>query len=308
MTSVRASTPRDAARALFEHHHAIIQLPKDLLIIADDILAEGRRFFDSDEETRRAAACPEILEGYRALGSEKDAVTGRPDLSESFTTWFRNASHPKVQAWARHCPFHGIMSEGLGHYAGFTDQVLSAIRAEIDPRHHAGDAADVDIRSLSYLQMNFYRPATHSSRDRDTMMDPHEDGHILTILKPTRPGLMIGPGELVEAPSARNPVGVFRHDRTLQPVEVAADEAILVPSSPTFYLTGGLIKPLFHGVANRGDAIRQSLMFFVNPTRSISLEPWLRTDTNRGVDIHQVVDAVSAQYGQPAISQSVEQV
>lgn len=306
MTSVRANSPQEAAKALLEHHYAIIRLPNDVLAATNNILTEGRTFFSLGTDIKEAFANPEILEGYRKLGAEKDARTGRPDLSESFTTWFCNAANPEVQDWAKNSQFHQAMSSSLDAYARFTDSILKAVRAEICPGYQADSEPVIDIRSLSYLQMNFYRPAMHKSNDRDTVMDPHEDGHILTILKPTKPGLMIEPGELVEAPTSQNPIGVFQHNGNLQSVDVAEDEAILVPSSPTFYLTGGLIKPLFHGVANKGDDIRQSLMFFVNPTRSIPLEPWVQTEKNRGVSIHNVVDAVSAQYGQPAISQSVQ--
>ncbi|MBG77463.1 MAG: hypothetical protein CL570_00320 [Alphaproteobacteria bacterium] len=306
IVSVRVNSPQEAAKALVQHNYAIIKLPKNVLETANNILCDGLTFFQQDNKIKKASASLNILEGYRKLGAEKDSVTGRPDLSESYTTWFCNASNPDIETWARNCQFHQTMSSGLAVYAGFTDEILKALRSEIMPDYPVSDEPVIDIRHLSYLQMNFYRPAIHKSNDRDTVMDPHEDGHILTILKPTKPGLMVAPGELVEMPTSQNPMGIFKHGADFQFVDVAADEAILVPSSPTFYMTGGLIKPLFHGVVNKGDEIRQSLMFFVNPSRNVPLEPWVKNEKNRDVNIHNVVDAVSEQYGQPAISQSIQ--
>lgn len=306
MIPTRVSSTEQAAKALLTHHYAIIKLPDLVLEVANKIMHEGRVFFDLDMGTKKAAASPKILEGYRELGSEKDAKTGRPDLSESFTAWFRNATNSEVRSWSQSCQFHQIMSASLLSYAKFTEDILKALRKEIDPDYQDGSHPVIDIRNLSYLQMNFYRPAMHKSEDRDTVMDPHEDGHILTILKPTKPGLMVSPGELVEMPTSQNPIGVFEYDRNLQAVDVAEDEAIIIPSSPTFYLTGGLVKPLFHGVANKGDDIRQSLMFFVNPTRNIPIEPWIRSKYNENVNIHSVIDAVSGQYGQSALSEIIK--
>ncbi|RYV01429.1 hypothetical protein SOPP22_13630 [Shewanella sp. OPT22] len=305
MVPVRVKTPQEAAKALLSHHYAIIKLPDDVLNISKNILADGLNFFNMDEKIKLKNASPHILEGYRALGEEGDPKTGTPDLSESFTAWFRNTSNPQVQSWSKECIFHQTMSNGLVAFADFTERLLKAIRIEIDPTYKVSNVPVINIRSISYLQMNFSRPALHNRELRDSIMGPHEDGHILTILKPTKPGLLIGQGELVESPTKQNPVGVFKQEGDLQPINISDDEAILVPGSPTFYLTGGRIKPLIHAVANKGHDVRQSLMFFINPTPELPIEPWVHTEQNRDISIHKIVDVVSAQYGQPAISQSV---
>lgn len=305
MVSVSATTPEEAAKSLLAHHYAIIKLPDNVLEATNKIMREGLVFFDLNFESKKASASPKILEGYRELGAEKDANTNRPDLSESFAVWFRNATHPEVQSWSQDCLLHRLMSSGLDPYAEFTEDILKAIKREVDPSYADDGKPVVSIRSLSYLQMNFYRPAMHKSDDRDTMMDIHEDGHILTILKPTKPGLRIAPGELIKRPSRDRPVGVFKCADDLLPVNIGEGEALLIPSTPTFYLTGGLIRPLFHKVMKERDDIRQSIMFFVNPTRDIPIAPWMDTDDNLGVNIHSIVDAVSGQYGQAAISEII---
>ncbi|MBG77462.1 MAG: hypothetical protein CL570_00315 [Alphaproteobacteria bacterium] len=297
MVSTRANTFEEAARALIEHSYAIVQLPKDVLKASDTILEEGPRFFDLKDDVKKAAASSSgvLDEGYLVFGAEKDKITGRPDLQETFKTWFRYAADPKIQSWAKNCKFHQVMSAGLDPYRGFVDNLFKALRTEIDPTYVVGEEFIFDIRGASYLQINFSRPAQHY---RDTIMDSHEDGHLLTIIRPTEQGLMICPGSLVENPSAQNPVGVFKQDGELQPVDVQDGEVLLVPSSPTFHLTGGLVKPLFHAVASSDAKIRQSLMLFVNPTNEGKpIMPWIQTEQNKGVtDIHQVIDAVNYQH------------
>lgn len=305
MVFIRSKNLEEAAVSLLENHYAIVKLPPKMQAVIDRILEAGIEFFSLPESIKQPFASPEILEGYRRLGSEKDSITGRPDLSESYATWFRNRENPQVKIWAEASEFHEIMNSGLDVYGEFVDEFLRVLKSKFVPNHQNSNENVMDIKNLSYLQMNFSRPAQHLSNDRDTLMDPHEDGHIVTILKPTKPGLRVAIGELVLPPTKDNPVGVFKPVSELVPMNIEPDEAILLPSSPTFYMTGGRIKPLFHAVANEGDDIRQSLMFFVNPTRERNLTPWISNELNRGVDIHQVVDAVSGQYGQPAISQSI---
>jgi isopenicillin N synthase-like dioxygenase len=184
-------------------------------------------------------------------------------------------------------------------YAEFAEVVLYVLRSRLAPenRHEPGPA--VHIRDISYLQMNCSHPSSHR---RSTVMEAHEDGHILTLVTPTQRGLQISVGREAANMAVKVPVDRFEAQKEFRSIDIATDETLLVPSSPTYYLTGGHLKPLFHRVVNGCDPIRQSLMFFVNPTPSIPISAWQRNACNAGVDIHDVVDQMSAVYGQRRVS------
>lgn len=283
-----------AAESLLERHYAVIPLPRSILESANSIIDESRIFFRLSQQEKMHRSSLELLEGYRSLGTEIDAVTGLPDLSESYTSWFRNFSANLT--WHDDCNLLCAMRKAMEDYADLADAIMLALGRRLTGQSHP----PLGVRELSYLQLNHSTPAQHG---RSTLMEVHEDGHILTILKPTRSGLCIAPGELTELPSDRYPGGRFKVASPLRRVEIGESEGLVIPSSPTFFLTGGAVLPLFHGVMNDGHSERQSLMFFVNPSLRKPIEPWQLNDINRNVDINRVVDFVSGQYGLKAISE-----
>jgi isopenicillin N synthase-like dioxygenase len=67
------------------------------------------------------------------------------------------------------------------------------------------------------------------------------------------------------------------------------DEFLLVPGSLLTLITGGLIPPLFHRVRNdRSIAVRQSLLYFVNPGLREETVPWIENEGNRGISVRTV--------------------
>ncbi len=300
----RASNPEQAARALVHYSYAILHMPDDVFSHAYNILDAGRRFFEQPLEVktqRRSAA--DDLEGYRSFGEELDPETGLEDLSEGFAVWRRNQHSEDVRRWARSCELHGLMSNALDAYATLAEDILSALRREVAQEDGGAAAGDINIRALSYLQQNYYRPADHAGDGRANVMEPHEDGHVLTILKPTAPGLAVSPRELIEPPTPENRLGVYGPPTGYLDIDLGPREAIVIPSTPTALLTGGLVKPLWHGVRNTGSKRRQSLMFFVNPDPAFSCRPWVRNRIFAKYDIHEIIDIMSSNYGKTSISQ-----
>ena len=286
---------------LLNRSYALIDLPDAAARAAEAVIVEGRRFFESDAAEKLASANPSILEGYRSLGSEKDAVTGRPDLMETFSTWFRNQDGQDPRKWAASCQLHAAMRSALVPFAQIAEEVLSTLATELAGAGWLGQVPP--IRDLSYLQTNFSRPAEHRRSDRQTLMDGHEDGHLLTIVVPTQPGLVGCPGD-------RDPKAAYdEFDRFIprggyEPIDTRPGQAVIMSGSPTYYMTAGRVRPLFHAVENLGHRERQSLMFFANPDRGTPIRPWLVSEENRDVDVHQVVEMMSQKYGQPALSEA----
>lgn len=263
------------AHSLIDDGYAILEEPR-LCAALQEVFAEGRRFFALPEEARRAASQPALIEGYLPMYSEYSVTPERPDLCEGFAVWQRNAASPAVQGWAGETPLHRAMSAVLPDYRASVNAIFAALGRELNP---AG-AALPDLEA-SYLQMNYYRPADHQ---RDLLQDPHEDGHLLTMLRPTASGAEI----FVK--------GAFLR------VEIPASSVLLMPGSLLTLMTGGIIQPLIHRVRNDGStAIRQSLMYFINPTLLGETAPWIENDSNRGISIRTAAIEKSSTFGLPSI-------
>jgi isopenicillin N synthase-like dioxygenase len=137
------------------------------------------------------------------------------------------------------------------------------------------------VKKASYLQINYYEPAQHS---RDMLQDGHEDGHLLTLVTATAPGL-----EIETADGYR-------------PAELAEDEMLIMPGSLLTLMTGGQIPPLYHRVRNSfRKEPRYSMMYFVNPESDQVLEPWVSNETNAGIDIIEEANKLPLKFGLPTL-------
>ncbi|MFF3518335.1 2OG-Fe(II) oxygenase family protein [Streptomyces sp. NPDC002573] len=116
------------------------------------------------------------------------------------------------------------------------------------------------FEAASYLQLNNYAEA---DSDRDLLQDKHEDGHLVTVIHTTAPGLELW------------------LDGEACPVETATDEVLLMPGSVFADLTGGRIPALYHQVRNLYISNRTALMYFVTPELA---EPIYRLDHRAGHD------------------------
>jgi isopenicillin N synthase-like dioxygenase len=117
------------------------------------------------------------------------------------------------------------------------------------------------------------------------LQDGHEDGHLLTLVTATGPGL-----EIETADGYR-------------PAEVAEDEMLIMPGSLLTLMTGGEIQPLYHRVRNSfRKEPRYSMMYFVNPESGQVLDPWIRNETNAGIDIIEEANKLPQKFGLPTLA------
>lgn len=288
MYSSESEPVQNAANELMKSGHAIIKLHKDTLSILDQAMRLATPFFDQSSSAKLRYSSPFLQEGYLEFGAEKDKVTGQPDLSESFKAWFRNIGNSTVDPWLHDCEFYRAMRSALAPYAELAEAVLIALRSRVSGQSVA--ELGLDLRSASYTQMNFSRPA---QENRDSIMDLHEDGHLLTIVRPSKGGLRGCRGRRLSAPSDDDPIGIFAPEGDLLPVELEVDEAILFAGTPTYYITGGYVPPFFHMVARSDAHVRQSIMLFANPAQTDLVEPWIKNIINENVSIRQIVDNIT---------------
>lgn len=233
-------------------------------------------FFARPLAEKRRFAAPGFVEGYREIGQEYSRMPDRPDLTESFSMWYRNCHRSEIEGWDAACPLHAGIKHCADALSVVTAELLQAMAEAWSP-----GAPAPRFRKASYIQINYYEPAQHQ---RDLLQDAHEDGHLITLVQANAPGLEIKIGDRFVAPA------------------LASDELLLMPGSLLTLMTGGLVPPLYHRVHNnrRADP-RYSLMFFVNPEIDQTIEPWIRNASNAGVDIVERAISAPNQFGLPTL-------
>jgi isopenicillin N synthase-like dioxygenase len=257
----------------------------------EDIRSQSSAFFAKPKAEKQPFAAPGCVEGYRDIGPEYSMTADRPDLNESFSVWQRNRGRAEIAAWNTTCPLHAVMTETLDLMAPLIDGLFRAMAqcwgAQGSGTQGAGHTKDVAtqpavfFKEASYLQINHYQPSLHA---RDLLLDPHDDIHLVTLVTATEPGLEV------------------EVDGKFLPADLARDEALIFPGLLLKLMTGGRITPLIHQVRNHQVATpRISMMYFVNPEITHKLDPWIRNETNKGIDIVERAINAPKEFGLPTL-------
>jgi isopenicillin N synthase-like dioxygenase len=256
--------------------YALVPVGQPVLDEIEGIYRLGKAFFARPAAEKCQFSAPGFVEGYREVGPEYSLVPERPDLTESFSMWYRNCDRPQFADWGRNCPLYPAMKSCADTLSAVTADLFRAM-ADV----WSSGAPALRFQKASYLQLNYYEPAQHL---RDLLQDPHEDGHLITLVKPNAPGLEIKIGDRYVA------------------VEPAANEILIMAGSILSLMTGDLVPPLYHQVRNtfRTDP-RYSLMFFVNPEIDQTLAPWISNESNAGIDIVERAVNAPNQFGLPTL-------
>ena len=236
-----------------------------------DLLGEACAFFDQPADSKKLHASADGNHGYRSMGQEYSLVPERPDMIESFVLWFDRTEF---------VPGRELVADLLSATLAWREVAADLTRNILSDLARMLGASPVPFERASQVQVN--NCLSHSSR-RELLHDRHEDGHIITLLHCTGPGLdLFAGGSLVEA--------------TFGP-----DEVLVLPGSTLTALTGGLIEPLEHRVRNLRLASRQAVMYFVNPELSDPVFPWAGSDEARSVDLREAIRSRPAAFGLPSV-------
>jgi isopenicillin N synthase-like dioxygenase len=259
-----------------ERGFALVRIDAALGRAIDHSFALGKDFFARPLADKHVYALPAFVEGYRELGPEYSKTPERPDLTESFSVWNRNRARPELAAWSAGCPLHGALHDIFDQVTAITRGVFAAM-----VEHWAPGAPELRFRDGSWLQVNYYEPARYS---RELLQDPHEDMHLITLIRANAPGLEI------------------EVDGAFVPAEIGENELLVMPGSILSLMTGDRVKPLYHQVRNnhRSDP-RSAIMFFVNPEVDQVLAPWISNESNAGVDIVARATAGPSNFGLPTL-------
>jgi isopenicillin N synthase-like dioxygenase len=152
------------------------------------------------------------------------------------------------------------------------------IFAELASRYGASES--IMFERSSYQQLNNYYPTSPAI---ELLQDRHEDGHLVTFINATAPGLEM------------------ENDGQFVPVDFARDEVLVMPGSLLTAMTGGQVTPLYHRVRNCQEPARMSLMYFVNPQLDHQLAPWLTNETNENLDVLELARILPNGFGLPDI-------
>ena len=168
------------------------------------------------------------------------------------------------------------MRDAADLLAGVASDLFAAMRDYFAP-----GAPDLRFFDATYTQLNHYEPARHG---RELLQDPHEDGHLVTLVTSNEPGLEL------------------QVDGAFVPANVGPDHFVVMPGSLLSLMTGYRVKPGYHQVRNsRRSDPRLSMMFFVNPEIDQQLKPWIENESNKGIDIIERANAAPKQFGYPSL-------
>ena len=274
-----------AARLLLEEllarGHAKLQISRESQRQVDQAFATARDYFAKPFPEKSSYALAQFVEGYREIGLEYSQVKERPDLTESFSLWNRNRAHAEAAGWMQSCAIHAELRRTIDDLSTYVAELFQTMTDKWAP-----STTSPRFAKASYIQVNYYEPAQHR---RDILQDGHEDGHLITLVTSKTPGLEI------------------QTENGYVPIELADDEMLIMPGSLLTLMTGGAIPPLFHQVKNsRRTDPRYSMMFFVNPEGNQVLEPWIRNESNAGINVIDVANAMPLKFGLPTLVDGTE--
>jgi isopenicillin N synthase-like dioxygenase len=255
---------------------ARVPVTDDLARKIERIYRLGEQFFVRSEAEKQSYSLQSFVEGYRELGPEYSQVPERPDLTESFSAWNRNRGRQEVEEAMGGLELHRALRE-------VSDDLSLIVRGIFRAMADTWAPGSPELRCYNgtYIQLNYYEPSQHSA---ELLQDSHEDAHLLTLAKSNAPGLEIEvDGKFVSAESESN-------------------EIVFMPGSLLSLMTGYKIKPGYHQVRNtRRSDPRSALLLFVNPEINQTLEPWIKNESNAGIDIIERANEGPKQFGMPTL-------
>lgn len=234
------SNLRDPVISLITQGFAVVKLP---LLTQSNVWSAMERLAGASPEMKQNFSFPERTDGFLPKGGEYSKYTGKVDLCDRFCFWHRYRELHAPNIFSKTTAYRDVSSceEQL---ASLAQQLISELWAFF----HSDE--QIVIRNNSYLQLCIYEEF-HQLDDRNYMQDRHEDGHLITLIKPTRDGLVIFPNDIET------------------PVHLADDEIIIISGSLLTLLSDGQIPAMYHAVSNpKIPLARKSMVYFAIPDLS----------------------------------------
>jgi isopenicillin N synthase-like dioxygenase len=265
---------RQASQDILDRGYAVVKLGDVDAANLHNAIDTAVRFFERPLDEKKRHGSSDHNYGYRPFGIEYSISPDRPDMNECFTVWSSRLDL---------IPNASDIDDLTNSFLSWRDSLAPLVKAILDEvaRNFGVDDAP-EFEKASYLQINYCLPAPP---ERDLLQDKHEDGHMVTVLHATAPGLEI-----------------YVND-DVQPMLPGPDEVVIMPGSVLTALSGGKIEPLYHQVRNHGlpAGERQSIMYFVNPEIDEPLFGWIDSPDGERADIREHVQNAPSMFGLPPV-------
>lgn len=262
--------PQDFERldkALSDQRYTRLCITPDVQCLIRDIYSAGAAFFGLAEDIKLKQRSTENS-GYRPYGVERSRTSAYFDHIESFSVSRRASSSREPVSFAVAETLSKLMLKLFDIYEPFVEDLVTRFAQKIDPAIKP-DRFKGALRDWSYLQLN-HRVSIPSSKT--FISDLHEDACILTILSNNGPGLEI-----------ENSVG------DMIPVSIAEQELICFSGEILSLLSGGMFHPAYHRVRALPDQMERMAIALFADLDPKACQPWVVTNSNRGVDIGDFV-------------------
>lgn len=258
------------ASEVIEEGYAIITISPSMMADFKAMQEEIKSVSISD---RKTFSFVDRTDGFYPVGySYLDSVVNS-DLCETFNYWSKYKPEHKQWDFSR-SEFYAHAERYESHAEKYGQGILDAIR------DYYGYETKLPIKNDSYLQFNHYREDLRLQGGK-YLQKKHEDGHLLTIIKPNGPGLV-----------------VYKNDQECL-VELGRDQAIVIPGSLLTRLTEGEVDPMYHAVINFTlPAPRCSIVYNINIFSDCL--PGMRTGSE--VEIFEAANIQHMQFGHNPLS------
>lgn len=253
-----STTHSAAADQILTAGYALVQLSAADRETLAEVRGAAAAFFAEGTPRKLRHGDGQGLYGYRPYGMQDSGSPDQPDECESFAYW---ADRPQLIGG------HDEIAAFIAALSGWW-QVAAAITGRIlaDLADHYQYPHAWDSRPSSYIEINSYgAPA-----ERELLQGRHEDGHLISLVIPDKPGLEI------------------ERDGAMRPAAVGPGEAVIFPGSLLTAMTGdgpGAIQPLYHQVRNHHYAQRLTVLYFVNTPFAGPVPPYVLTSRNRDTEM-----------------------
>jgi len=178
---------------------------------------------------------------------------------------------------------YDLLKEYASNVGGLVEGIISNLAQIYRPNQKQSGLFSA---RYSYTQLNYYEPLLYRRR---ILVDPHEDGVLLTALVADSPGLEIldVQGKYVS-------------------IECSCNTIVLIAGELLALLTGYSIKPIQHRVKrHHNQRSRLSLVHFANLNIDTSVAPWLVNEQNCDIDIVDKAINNATRFGLPPLKSTI---
>ncbi|RFD33221.1 2OG-Fe(II) oxygenase [Pseudomonas sp. GL93] len=247
------------------------------LQIPEAMLRDYKQIVDGysaiSQATKASFSFSQDTDGFFPFGAEYSSVENHPDLCERFCYWPAHASKRIGFEFTRSV-FFATVDIFERQISELAQELMDGICSEF------GVPSLAPFRSASYVQLCVYH-AQAARTGRRFAQDPHEDGHMLSFIKPSREGLVLVKG------------------RSLEPVRLLENEIAVLAGSLLTELSDYAIPAAYHAVLTPPRPVeRSSLIYFANPTPEQVLTSFFR---RQPIDLSGAVNARHTGFGNQPI-------